>query len=614
MIVFKKVLSQLRRLYDPHTYEALSKQRIEASPVFQSPIFTLPTEVLQEIFLFAVESSFNQPPHHLVSSLSTAKVLSHICTRWRRIAFNYPPLWHSITDADLCNAKWLAGVLERSGSSSLRVRLCTLVDVEVDKKFISCVPMRRHLSRVTELYWDSDIGTFEMLQPLLHNWFSGLQKLNITIWDDTYGQLASGDFLLERKDDVDKGDYAGYVNAQHTPNLPYLPACKTALRYTGGYSSDLRTLSLVSCHIDLPCLALFKNLEKLEVSHPSTPADLMVHDWACVIRHMPKLRTLAVDGAIRDQRIHKLEELDSTIHILSDLQSQSQLMDLRINRCCPLSALLLHTASLNKPCSLQFTCATLEPSPEFGVLCAAFRFWFSRWPTEVENPYLYVSIEPNGIIVHNCITSFRHRMSHEKDWQETDPPTVQLALSWQSGDAGENGFDLIVPLLSVLFEGEERPGPLTQGCEELELSIGLFDYEDDSFKRIISRFLTRFDDVKRLRCIAGAGNALTSLSKGRCITPLLPPLDCIDFDYVDFEDDSGLEELVKWRSAMGLPVSRVAFDGCRGIGADIISCLEGAGVRVVLGKGTVLCKVPARKKWTSDQAKLLMQQWAEEAH
>ncbi|KAJ7641254.1 hypothetical protein FB45DRAFT_785265, partial [Roridomyces roridus] len=62
-----------------------------------SVVFTLPNELISEIFCHFIPEYPLCPPH---MGLSSPTVLTHICRRWRQIALGTPELWRAISLLD----------------------------------------------------------------------------------------------------------------------------------------------------------------------------------------------------------------------------------------------------------------------------------------------------------------------------------------------------------------------------------------------------------------------------------------------------------------------------------------------------------------------------------
>ncbi|KZV77230.1 hypothetical protein PENSPDRAFT_679424 [Peniophora sp. CONT] len=75
-----------------------------------SPIGALPVELLQQIFLLLSPSSS--------AEYRVPIALTHVCRRWRDIAFCLPELWIHIP---LCSLSWAAAFVSRSRSMSIRL-------------------------------------------------------------------------------------------------------------------------------------------------------------------------------------------------------------------------------------------------------------------------------------------------------------------------------------------------------------------------------------------------------------------------------------------------------------------------------------------------------------
>ena len=402
-------------------------------------------------------------------------------------------------------------------------------------------------------------------------------------------------------------DYIARLDEQHLPNLPFFGQVYT-LEYVE--APNLRHLSLANCYIHWGSLKSSPNLERLELSHGPYRGHYNVSDWISIIRCLPHLTFLSVDGAMKWGSLDRHE-----VHSWhTEAPPITKLADLRINRCSPGCATLLRIFS-PQPRSLQLTFTDIRYDDEFTLFGDAIQSWFRSWEANTPNPYLYVSIQPEGIIVHNRSTTM----------SEEDSPSLQLALYWRAEYAGEKGLDLISPLLNLVSTAELHPdskfysqtSPLTRGCEELELNIGLFNYKDKAFRTVIAEFFRGFDDVKRLTCIGGAAAMLAQLASrdehvGR--SDLFPLLESLCFNHVQFKDGLGQEllDFFKRRTHLCQPVEYIELNGCHNVSQDLVTSLEHANVQVVLGQGTVLVnddncgrnEKRTRESWTGDQVKV----------
>ncbi|KAK2462675.1 hypothetical protein APHAL10511_005291 [Amanita phalloides] len=509
-------------------------------------------------------------------------VLSHVCSRWRHIAAHYPPIWTIITHADFCNYRWIDTVLQRSGSCcALRVNFHAKQSVDKELQLLAFV---QHRGKVKELSLVTDYETIQKLQSSHHpGWALGLEKLRICVGD-------AGQRDTQTDDRVQFRDYIAHVNAQHLPNLPFF-GNPHKLNHEDTVP-NLRHLSLTNCFVSIPLvegsLSLYPNLERLEISHIPIECHHSVQSWSFIARALPHLKYLEIDGAmVWDPAFDKNFNEDTR---LAKFPLLSQLTELRINRCTLACAAFLYNFSA-QPRSWQFTCIDVRYDEEFPLFCMMMQMWLRSWDATVPNRYLFVSIQPDGIIVHN--RSMRHNRGDAT-------PVLQLALYWKAMHVGQRLLNMLSPLLNLIFTSEPHPNivhpyasPLTVGCEELELSVGLFDYDDRKLLKVVTQALCHFRDVKKLTCIGGAGTVLASLTpQGRPAraNDLLPSVDCIRFDHVNFDDgmERQLTDYIRLRSNRCQALCHIELDECRNVHRAIVTRLERAGTRVAIGTGTVL--------------------------
>ncbi|KAF8149932.1 hypothetical protein B0H34DRAFT_731777 [Crassisporium funariophilum] len=148
-----------RRPSDEPTHDVTaSRLSAKAAGPFLSPIYRLPTELLQDIFIFCLpRDKFIQP-----SPLQAPLLLTHICAPWRNIGISLPALWSSLQtnlpkkdtsmDTHKFNSSeimrlWLSRAGETPLSFSFRPGHAELfVDVVVNSASMSGLSLRwRHL-------------------------------------------------------------------------------------------------------------------------------------------------------------------------------------------------------------------------------------------------------------------------------------------------------------------------------------------------------------------------------------------------------------------------------------------------------------------------------------
>ena len=470
-------------------------------------------------------------------------------------------------------------VIQRSGSCSLSIDFRS--SCAWDKQFedISFLPRIKEIS-----VDDRMVHNLQLSAP----WASGLEILRVC-GDEDFETLTmhSG-----------SGDYIARVNEQHLPNLPFY---SYILNLCSLKSPNLRYLSLTNCCISMEG---FPNLEHLEIYHGPCDRDHhFVSSWASIIRCLPRLKVFSIDRAMKWDT--------SCRNLLAATPPVTQLHDLRINRCSPACATLLRIFS-PQPRSLQLTFTDLHYDEEFKLFCDALQAWFRAWEADTPNMYLYVSIQPEGIIVHNRSTRTRQECTTDAE----SSPSLQLVLYWNGC-----GLDLISALLNSVSTLEPHPdsafyslaSPLTRGCEELELSVGLFNYEDEAFRSVVVEFLSRFGDVKKLTCIGDAAAMLTSLSskerQAGDVTLFLLLKD-LCFDHVNFKDRLR-KKVTDFLQHLCQPVGNVVLSGCHNVSQSFITSLGCTCAKVVLSNDTVIVDGDCRGNvkvervpWTKDQVKV----------
>lgn len=485
-------------------------------------------------------------------------------------------------------------VIQRSGSCSLSINFRSSCFSDKLSEMIQFLP------RVKEISVVSDYRIIGKLQSSAQ-W---VETLRLCIGDPEDCEMLMTHSV--------GGDYIARVNEQHLPNLPFFGNV-----YTLSYANapNLRHISFINCYIRPASIRSSQSLERLEISHgPCGLGQNSVSDWAAVIRCLPSLTFLSIDGAMTWDLSCRCTEHN----FLTEPPPVTQMQDLRINRCSLACTSLLHIFA-PQPRSLQLTFIDVRYNEEFNLFCSALQAWFRSWEADTPNTYLFVSIQPEGIIVHNRSTRQESVSTHVES-----SPSLQLTLYWQARYPGEKRLDLISAVFNFISTLEPHPdskfyfptSPLARGCEELELSVGLFDYEDKELRTIITEFLSRFGDVKELTCIGGAAALLTPLAleaRQAGDVCLLPFLEYLRFDHVDFKDGLGkkLEDFLRFRTNLRQPVCHVALDGCHHVNQSLFTSLRHTCAKVVLGHGTVLVDDDCirnvngiKEPWTKDQAKV----------
>ncbi|OJT08219.1 hypothetical protein TRAPUB_891 [Trametes pubescens] len=146
-----------------------------------TPVHSLPVELLLEAFAYVAHSSSNRPALPSAGAVPRAcqwTQLMLVCQRWRAIITGAPQFWTSI---DLVsNSKWVELCLDRSGQSSVDVRLVGLSSVSLRTAIPLVVAAG---SRIRSLTFQSYMKTISstMLQRLFSSPMPALEGLSISL-------------------------------------------------------------------------------------------------------------------------------------------------------------------------------------------------------------------------------------------------------------------------------------------------------------------------------------------------------------------------------------------------------------------------------------------------
>lgn len=533
---------------------------------------------------------------------------------------------------------FLLRFLIRRSSSRIRDLSADIADDGALEKVFDRAWGRKGL--LTEWWWAGKEHT---------KWTKNLEELNISNGVPCDGVDETESNYEEWAVDIKKGEekeeqYMSYLTFRHAPSLLFMPRVLPApVSIFEDYYNDnddgktkkpeselqsrvshLRKLSLTNCYLPERQLLHFKNVEELTVvcSQMSGRSGTALY-WKNVVHSLPRLRRLSIDGALD----WCAKEFDLGVPPFENLE------ELNVNRCSPLSAAIMLRFFTNSSGildyqrqqkkwlrKLQITCTDVKYDEGFRELCEAVRAWFKSWNSWTYGGgggYLYLSIGPSGMVVHNRPVKITESREAKSATDEKEPK-IQLTLYSRS----TLKLDLISDVLHLIsspfneFESDATAcGPFILSCEELELSVGLLDIEDDGFGRALSSLLKAFGKVKRLkklRCV-GSTTARVLLSRECGGLTLLPMLKSVYFDHVDFSD---LDQVIRMISN---PPSRVELIKCRNVRREWVSKLQSVGTDVLLGRGTSIVegsegsKKVEKERWTSDQVKILMNKWANEA-
>ncbi|KAJ7213119.1 hypothetical protein GGX14DRAFT_393316 [Mycena pura] len=125
----EKAVSSLNQL---ETELERTKQRVQENSAIVSPLRSLPPEVLEEIFSFALP-----PPGERIGRQSFTREapwsLTQVCRRWRLIAQSFPPLWTTISihsAGDSFPLPALRKQISLSGNRPLLIRFISAITLE----------------------------------------------------------------------------------------------------------------------------------------------------------------------------------------------------------------------------------------------------------------------------------------------------------------------------------------------------------------------------------------------------------------------------------------------------------------------------------------------------
>jgi len=192
------------------------------------PVFSLPREILEEIFTFRVN---NKPP-----VLCDVRSISQVCQNWREIVVGWPSLWGKVISLDELNQvrdDWRTEVLRRAKTSAL------------------------HIFGVLE-----DMRTLDFVLSLMDTQWSRIRRLELDIIaslpvhaDDRWQAILRPAPLLQSFVlDIQTGTHPALTSPRkplfggHAPQLnTFVPS---AIDYSlrGSWTSTLRQLELTSKH------------------------------------------------------------------------------------------------------------------------------------------------------------------------------------------------------------------------------------------------------------------------------------------------------------------------------------------------------------------------------
>jgi hypothetical protein len=210
------------------------------------PVFSLPGEILEEIFIFRVN---NKPP-----VLCDVRSISQVCRHWREIVVGWPSLWGRVISLDELNQvrdDWRIEVLRRAKTSAL------------------------HIFGILE-----DVRTLDFVLSLMDTQWSRIRRLELDIIaslpahaDDRWRVILRPAPLLQSFVlDIQTAPYAVLTSpgkplfGGHAPQLNTFVPSAIDYNLRGSWTSTLRQLELTSEHpFTIPqLLEALKCMQQLE--------------------------------------------------------------------------------------------------------------------------------------------------------------------------------------------------------------------------------------------------------------------------------------------------------------------------------------------------------------
>ena len=220
----------VERISTPSSHRALNMASGMVLERPDPPIFSLSSDVLQEILIFRVN---NKPP-----VLRDVKSISQVCRHWREIVVDWPSLWGRVISLDELNQvrdDWRTEVLHREKTSAL------------------------HIFGILE-----DIRMLDFVLSLMDTQWSRIRRLELDIIaslpaqaDDRWRTILRPAPLLQSfVVDIHRAPYAAITSSQkplfggHAPQLnTFIPsAIDYNFQGSSGWTSTLRRLELTSMH------------------------------------------------------------------------------------------------------------------------------------------------------------------------------------------------------------------------------------------------------------------------------------------------------------------------------------------------------------------------------
>ena len=474
-----------------------------------APISSLPTEVIDAIFLFAraTVSASSAAPSKRTDPLSWLRV-SHVCHQWREIALNQPLFWNHVNFAALSSAG-ISEILARAKMAPLYLE-----------------------ARFSNSYWNND--RFSAFGEELRMCVSRTRHLHISA---SFGDL--------------RKTFDSLVSP--APALEILSLSRSRQLYpqfipdtlVGGATPRLSFLKLRNCNISWKS-PLLNGLRNLDIRMPSVNMVQSLSDWLDALEEMPQLEML-------------------TLHKASPVAGP---FPFNVERLVALPS-LTHFDIATSPPNCAFALAHLElPALACLYLQSSFRSSLDRDDVEeVLLPYV-VRHAHTQTLQSTLIRGNNRRIDilawpvpdidsdvHEPHTSPTATPPARVVLSFRS--KGWNHFDHHPEFIGTVMASLRLDNLMTLIAHDFKGPFEKF-WQHNSLKwpllrrvRLTPILATRFTDW------------LLS-DKGGCEGPMLPSFE--EFVLVDARLDGhwtrGLRNTLMKRVEQGVPLEMLDLRTC----------------------------------------------------
>lgn len=327
---------------------------LEAHRALLIPIRNLPTELLQDIFLFYAET-----PTGYHRWIRPPFVLGQVCRAWRQAAVALPGLWNKLPAFKLTSPRtkdrsytsFLEELLRRSGNSpTLRVFIrAPFKDVAQNHPVITT--LAPHAKRIQTLTIESSVATVKLFSGMAND-LVNLEQLDLSFWAyKTFGTDEQRGWVDEFQSapKLKKVSIMGKCPPHIT--LPWSNIQEYRERYDGGPAlqlfersrGSLTTLEIVKVRHQVPMIppTTLEGLKTLKVKleHPSDVAarfltnmtlpaiesvhvsygGIVVPILATMLSHSSHTRSLR-SLAFRGTSIHSATELKSLFSVVPQLR------------------------------------------------------------------------------------------------------------------------------------------------------------------------------------------------------------------------------------------------------------------------------------------------------